>query len=178
MVFAVRTVLFNTISSMVHYIRFLKAPQLYPVSSTRQVVKALISISTDLGDDFLPHDVLLNAKLIHSNGDADTINECQPALWKAGMRVLRIEVEVDATRSKNMRPLSLLVETANRGPATLFEGLPLVVLCDIVSCRSEVGGSAIMREVSTRLERRFMLQPGNMLSVVEDIGESIARHIW
>jgi len=178
MVFAVRTVPKNKFSSMVHYIRFLKAPQLYPVSSTRQVVKALISITTDLGDDFLPIDVLLRAKLIHSNEDADTINECQAALWKAGMRVLRFEVEVDATRSKNMRSLGLLVETANRGPATLFEGLPLVVLCDIVSCRSDVGGSTIMKDVSTRVERRFMLQPSNVLSILEDIGESIARHIW
>ncbi len=178
MVFAVRTVPMNKFSSMVHYIRFLKAPQLYPVSSTRQVVKALISITTDLGDDFLPNDVLLSANLIHCNGDADTINECQPALWKAGMRVLRIEVEVDATRSKDMRPLSLLVETANRGPATLFEGLPLVVLCETVSCRSDVGGSTIRKEISTRIERRFMLQPSNMLSIFEDIGESIARHIW
>lgn len=163
---------------MVHYIRFLKAPQLHPVSSTRQVVKALISISTDLGDDFLPNDVLLNAKLIHSNGEVDTIDECEPALWKAGMRVLRIEVELDVTRSKDTRPLSLLIETANRGPAVLFEGLPLVVLCEIVSCRSHVGGYTTMKEVSTRIERRFMLQPGNMLTISEDIGESIARHIW
>jgi len=87
-------------------------------------------------------------------------------------------VEVDATRSKDMRPLSLLVETANRGPATLFEGLPLVVLCETVSCRSDVGGSTIRKEISTRIERRFMLQPSNMLSIFEDIGESIARHIW
>lgn len=163
---------------MVHYIRFLKAPQLYPVSSTRQLVKALISISTDLGDDFLPNDVLLHAKLIHGNGDADNIDECQPALWKAGMRVLRIEMEVHVIRSRDMRPLSLLVETANSGTATLVEGLSLVVLCEIVSCRSDVGGSCIMKEVSTRMERRFMLQPSNMLSISEDIGESIARHVW
>lgn len=163
---------------MVHYIRFLKAPHLYPVSSTRQLVKALISISTDLGDDFLPNDVLLHAKLIHSIGDADTIDECQLALWKAGMRVLRIEVEVPVTPSKDMRPLSLLVETAHSDTATLVEGLPVVVLCEIVSCRSDVGGSSIMKEVSTRIERRFMLQPSNMLSIFEDIGESIARHTW
>lgn len=162
---------------MVHYIRFLKAPQLHPVSSTHQIVKALISISTDLGDEFLPNDVLLNAKLIHSNGKVDTTNECKPALWRVGMRVLRIEVELDVTRSKDMGPLSLLVESANRGPAVLFEGLPLV-LCEIVSCRSHVGGYTIMEGASTRIERRFMLQPGNMLSISEDIGESIARHIW
>jgi len=163
---------------MVHYIRFLRAPQLCPVSSTRQVVKALISISTDLGDNFFPSDLLLHAKLVNSDRNTDTINECRPALWKAGMRVLRIEMQVEIIRSKDLRPLKMLVETANRGPAALYKGLPLVALCDLVSCWSDVGGSPFVKEVPTRIERRFMLQPNNMLSISEDIGESIARHIW
>ena len=161
---------------MVYYIRFLKAPQSYSIGKAGQVVRALITITSDLGDDFFPSDLILRAKLTPKNNENDTIDQYQPAYWKAGMRVLWIEV--DATRSKEMRPWRLLVTTVHQETATYYDSLSVGALCDIVSCRSDVTEPSLTKPVTARVERHFMLQPGNSLKILEDTGESIARHIW
>lgn len=161
---------------MVHYIRFLKAPQLYSVSKSRQVVKALVTITTDLGDEFLASDLRLHVKLIRSDGNDDPSCESQRAHWKAGMRVLW--VEAGTTHFDEMRISKLLVTTARDGVARLHHNLSEDALHDVVDCRSNISGLATTNIPSSRVERLFMLKPNIILSIFEYTGESIARHIW
>ena len=160
---------------MVHYIRLLKTPR-KEIINGRRYVKALATITNDLGDDYFPTELLLRVKLISTNKAADTNAQYEFVRWKAGMRVLWIEVE--ASCMEDVRPWTLLVSTAKHKAAALHDSLSLASLCDIVSCRSSVTEYSKSEDASTHVERRFELPLGNLLSIFEDTGESIARHIW
>lgn len=161
---------------MVHYIRLLKPPKLQFNGKTHQIVKALITITTDLGDDFFPSDLPLWAKLISST-QHDTRNEYQFACWKAGMRALW--VEVDARLVIDIRSWRLLIAAAGQEAGAAFNSLCPTTLCDIVTFRSDIVAEHVRtKDVSVRVERTFVLSPGNHLSIIEDTRESIARHIW
>ena len=160
---------------MVHYIRFLKTPQKQTING-RRCVKALATITNDLGDDYFPTDLLLRVKLIYTNKAVDTNAQYELVRWKAGMRVLWIEV--DASCMQDMWPWTLLVSTAKHEAAALHDSLSLATLCDIVSCRSSVTEYSKSQHASTHVERCFELPLGNVLSIFEDTGESIACHIW
>ena len=161
---------------MVHYVRFLKPPRLHKIGDSQSLIKALITITTDLGEEFYPFDFALKADLWSEKDGASKPLETSNIQWNSGMRVLWVEVAtaVHASLEWSLRVFSAESSTGSHdGDSIALERLPLVLGC---SCKIDdplrgPGGYG-------RSERRFILQPGNCLRIYEDIGESIARHIW
>ena len=164
---------------MVHYIRFLKAPFICSANNGLRkvhVVKALITITTDLGDDFFAKDVFLDAEVSMSNGEKNA-HYRHRAFWKGGSRVLWIEVDVSCFHQAE-EPWTLAVMSASQEAGLQFDVLSAGTIPEVFSAWSYVSHEAADTANLNRIERRFMLPSGNILSIFEDTGESIARHIW
>lgn len=159
---------------MVHYIRFLKPP----VSNARHVVKALICVTTDLGDDFFRMDLKLRVVLKSESISEESDSQSQDAYWKAGMRALWVEVTMKVDEEAiGMRPKKLSIGLPEHEEVS-FDRLSLDCLPEIVSCHSLVGLSSESHARSMLVERNFMIQRDLRLPLFESCGESIARHIW
>ena len=78
---------------MVYYIRFLKLPKILTVDQSRSVVRALITITTDLGESIYRGDRPLWATLVSPDDNRTTILSRRDFLWKRGMRCLSIEMD-------------------------------------------------------------------------------------
>ena len=162
---------------MVHYIRFLKVPFLCSANNgLHRVVKALITITTDLGDDFLAKDLPLNAELFLSNQQEHS-HYRHRAYWKGGSRVLWTEIDMPCSE-RTEEHWKLAITTAHQATDFQFDILAEDVVCEVFSAWSGINHQTADAVNLDRVERRFMLRPGNVLSILEDTGESIARHIW
>ncbi|KAL8826536.1 MAG: hypothetical protein Q9191_003740 [Dirinaria sp. TL-2023a] len=164
---------------MVHYIRFLKAPFICSANKGLRkvhVVKALITITTDLGDDFFAQDLLLDAEISVSTEEQDSISH-HSAFWKGGSRVLWIEVDAPCLQIVE-EPWRFAVRAARRETSLRVDVLSADAIPEVFSAWSYVSQQAADTDHLNRIERRFMLRSGNVLSILEDTGESIARHIW
>ena len=153
---------------MVWYIRFLKTPKL----DQKGHVRALITITTDLGDVFYPTDLSLYAIIVATNPGEDLMSDWQHVRWKSGMRTLWIEfLDVKAAPLVGLR---LLVNSnqSKRGNRISLEKIPdiLGVWSDSFDINKSQTGSTT--------ERRYRMESGLERVIVEDINESIARHIW
>ncbi len=153
---------------MVHYIRFLKPPKF---DTQKCIVRALVTITTDLGDDFYPADIGLYATVI-SDASKESDTEWEKILWKRGTR--NVWIEVRKTQCKDTRSMGLLVSTQRTLAAdtVLLSNLP-----EILSARCEVFGKE-KPQAGDRIERRYRTNLGNQRAIYEEAGESIARHIW
>ena len=153
---------------MVYYIRFLKPPKF---DIDKCIVRALVTITTDLGDDFYPADIGLYAAVI-----SDTLNESdtewENISWKRGTR--NVWIEIRKSHFNNTRSMRLLVSTRRTLAAdtVLLSNLP-----EILSARTEVFGKE-KPQAGNRIERRYGTNLGNSRAIYEETGESIARHIW
>ncbi|KAI5201750.1 hypothetical protein E4T42_04269 [Aureobasidium subglaciale] len=160
-----------------HYIRFLKTPKVH-VENGAVTLSAVITLTTDLGETFYPHDILLAASLREPDDDGD-IYLRRSLQWKKDMRSLNISL--DLTRTEIDWPARLHVHTkANGAMADSFEEhhsrghLP-----GIISVWSEsLDPTKGIFETRRRVERRFTPLTGRTLNMYEDTGESIARHLW
>ena len=158
---------------MVHYIRFLKAPKVQGINPRQSNVKCLITITTDLGDDFYQGDIMLYANLVWSGKEQVQKRSLRKRFkWRPGLRSLWILYE--SIPSEICRSAHLQVTSSE----THTDGFDSEVYPDILSAWSEDFGIDHSTEASRRVERRLKLRPGNILSIFEDPGESIARHIW
>ncbi|KAL9098768.1 MAG: hypothetical protein Q9163_005632 [Psora crenata] len=150
-----------------HYVRFLKSPKFY-VDKAQSSVKALVTVSTDLGDDFLPAEVKLQAVLLRRSV---TISEWKTFAWKPGMRAIWIEINASPTLLKDTP--SLLVNSRRSTEADDIRTSHLVGVLGASAC---IAG---FNEASSigRVERRLRTTSAE-ICIYEDMGESIARHIW
>ena len=159
-----------------YYIRFLKLLNSKPKDKKDvETIKALVTITTDLGDDFYPADLELVATLVpagsenESNGFSTTQH-----MWRAGMRSLSIEfVIVKSKESANL--LRLCVSGSEH---TNAQELHPTRMPKIISVWSSILAFHNGKQVSKTVERRFLLGDDLPLSIWEESGESIARHLW
>lgn len=160
---------------MVHYIRFLKPPRLQKSRESHSVVKALITITNDLGDELYPADLALKADLVSGVENHAQSHWSREISWKAGMRVLWVEIP-----TTNASPdLEFRITEARSGKnKQCSAAIDLENMPSVVSCGYKIDDPLRGPEGCGRSERRFLLQAGNYLRVEEDIGDSIARHIW
>ena len=157
---------------MIHHIRFLKLPRVEVTGPSSLAIKALITITTDLGDSFFPSRIVLSAGL-WSHGHL--LAENSRFAWEHGMRSLWIEFTL--TKTKQLRwPLQMQVSHAPGGQALNL--LSVERLPQIIDVCSHPIPSQVDGEVSKRVIRMFQLGSGQMLRIHEDNGDSIARHIW
>ena len=153
---------------MVWYIRFQKSPKL----DQQGHVRSLVTITTDLGDAFYPADLKLNAIVVAAEDVKRHISEWQTVYWKSGMRTLWIDIaNVDAISLLDLR-LVVNAETGTEWNVISFESMPEVlgVWSDSFDWDKRQAGSMI--------ERRYRTHSGPERIIMEETGESIARHIW
>ena len=153
---------------MVWYIRFLKSPKL----DQRSHVRALITITSDLGDEFYPADLVLYSIILSSERRENWRSAWEAVKWKSGMRALWIDVaNVQVDPSVDLRLLVSSIKSTEGNSITL-ENIPeiLVVWSDTFDRVKSQAGNVI--------ERRYRTDPDYEKVIMEETGESIARHIW
>ena len=150
-----------------HYIRYLKPPRV-DIKRSGASVKALVTITTDLGDDFLQAELQLHSILLGASG---RISEWRTINWKPGMRVIWIEVDFVLSTLRT-EAFTLLVSCRRNTDADeiAMESFP-----DIMSARSRVSISGV--PPVDKIERRLRTMREE-IHIFEEMGESIARHLW
>ncbi|KAH0253533.1 hypothetical protein KCU91_g18440, partial [Aureobasidium melanogenum] len=161
-----------------HYVRFLKTPKVH-VENGSVTLTAVITLTTDLGETFYPHDLQLAATLRQPDQDGD-IYLRRTLQWRQDMRSLN--VTLDLTRTEIDWPAQLHVHT-KENKAAMFDCFEDHAsrghLPGIVSVWSEsLNPTKGTFETHRRVERRFTPLTGRTLNIYEDTGESIARHLW
>ena len=153
---------------MAWYIRFLKPPKL----DQKGHVRALITITTDLGDDFYPADFSLHAMIVTTEYEEDWMSEWQTVKWKSGMRTLWIDiVNADADPPVNLR-LIVNTEQSKEGNSISLGNIP-----EIFGVWSDTFDGD-QRQARKMVERRYRTDSGPERTIMEETGESIARHVW
>ena len=153
---------------MVWYIRFLKTPKFYQESN----VKALITVTTDLGDAFYPRDLTLHAMIVIAESEKNWMSEWRTVKWKNGMRCLWIDIDHLNTGTPVDLRLVVNSEQSKEGSSVSLENIPeiLGVWSDTFDWAENVA--------SNKIERRYRTHYGKEMAIFEETDESIARHIW
>ncbi|KAF2034654.1 hypothetical protein EK21DRAFT_97297 [Setomelanomma holmii] len=159
------------------YIRFLKSPRVVTEKGTqRDQIFCLITITSDLGESFLPYDVQLSAELLSSE-PREVVLVWRTVQWTAGMRSLPITFPFTKSRASSKYRIRVGVEPRSRHDT--FDNFCDEGSCGIVSAwSSHFAPSANALEKQNLVERRFKLGDSQALSMFEETGESIARHLW
>lgn len=155
---------------MVHYIRFLRTPQVSDVSRKSLDVSAVVAVTTDLGDAFLSQDLTLVARIVDATRNGEILCSAEFS-WKVGCRAVKISVPCNP--KLNGRLVCLQVTTRDTIAACASCQVPAVV--DIWSTAFHVKPRAKSEAV---VERRLQLTGKSTARIWEETGDSIARHIW
>ncbi|KAK4164583.1 putative methyltransferase-domain-containing protein [Cladorrhinum sp. PSN259] len=162
-----------------HYIKLLRPPVVERVRS-EQILKIVLAITTDLGDSYLsPKEAIdllvIGAYTAQKDGQDQLVpvNLTQRSVpkWRTGMRVLKIDLPLPPhpITTIQVRPLNrqlTALGTTDIYPPT-GQGL-------IMAAFSDIGQTSPVCFRSLRLPT-----PDNQtFQVEEDMGDSIARHIW
>lgn len=152
---------------MVHYIRFLKIPQTV-VKHRQTYVRALVTVTTDLGETFYPGDCELFAVLLGHNDQV--LSPWSVSQWRSTMRNVWIEVKVQSPPNA-LQDFSILVnDTKSASPDEVTPE------CVMLSARCAVPFPTTM-EPDYAVQRALKTHQAS-LRIYEEMGESIARHIW
>lgn len=155
---------------MVHYIRFLKLPKVIHREGNTSI-KALITITTDLGESFFDGRLTLVASIRGANLNIVYLQRTYE--WNPQRRTLDIELTFKV--KDVVWPVRCHVGPANGAPIvlTVSERIPAVV--SIWSDYLSNSGSVLESQL---VERLFELSDRSILHIWEEPTESIARHIW
>lgn len=159
---------------MVYYIRFLKLPKISPVDHSRALVRALVTITSDLGESIYPGHLPLWVTVFSPDENPTAILARRDFFWKRGMRCLSIEIEARPIPTGTWS--ARMVVTAHR--TAVVDSLSTESIPDYVSAWSDVFGSDATKDNCPWVMRRFGPKEGITLNIREDTGESIARHVW
>ncbi|KAL1793211.1 hypothetical protein ACET3X_008193 [Alternaria dauci] len=158
------------------YIRFLKSPRIVTDKATsRKQVSCLVTITSDLGDSFLPYDFRLAAELLATADSQENVLLWSTVQWTAGMRSLPITFPLPKSRAS----WSHLRVRVGGEPKRRHDELAAISESDargVVSAWSPPFTSDI--DAPKLVERRFKLLDGPVTAIWEETGESIARHLW
>ena len=155
---------------MVYYVRFLKPPVLSEVDEKTVLITSVVTVTTDLGDIALPSNVDLLVRLVEVK-DTDQIIDQLIYPWQGGKRALSIFQTCPKTHEKGN--LRVHVSTPETEQSRVEFRIPGIL--DIWSSpfRLEQLGRS-----STMVERRFEFAGNVCISIWEETGNTIARHIW
>ncbi|KAL7619820.1 hypothetical protein AAE478_010365 [Parahypoxylon ruwenzoriense] len=177
-----------------HYIRLLR-PAKFDASDKKPFISLLLTITTDLGDSFLhpdePIDLIIAAEA--AAGGSLLLETGRPPRWSAGMRVLDVKAPVkphlksgDVTCSIKIHPAA--VQSLPLGRMRTSDVLPWSVTPSDSPARKGLIMPATVEMVNgvcspvciRTLRLSLGPRPGDELDLdfEEDIGESIARHVW
>ncbi|KAM0272600.1 hypothetical protein ACHAQH_008632 [Verticillium albo-atrum] len=172
-----------------HYIRLLRPPSFSTDRRGASSVHVVLTITTDLGDSFLKPEAPIKLKtgIYEASVDADgrkpqpsDIKASQILDWRPGTRVLKTDLPLGICSSTNLRVF--VFPTAQAWAGSTWDvvsslrpddrGRILPVWADVHYPGMEAPHVSFRRLRIGREEAPAYVQ------VEEDIGESIARHIW
>ncbi|KFY46944.1 hypothetical protein V495_02155 [Pseudogymnoascus sp. VKM F-4514 (FW-929)] len=171
-----------------HYVRFLKPPQITQdaKSPDQYILYAKITVVNDLGESFLWCDIPVEATIRDCNG---VTVATQSLIWKFEKRQLEVRLVMSQKQAKKAAyqlpyQLSVWPSTGDFTPYNLAE-----VLSINRGQTNRPADGAVLRGLSSpfrpvaepihpAIYRHFKLDGGTTMSIDEDTGESIARHIW
>jgi len=147
---------------MVYYIRFLKTPKV-----ENGKLRALVTITTDLGDSFYPGNVTIHALVAETYPQdiSSWESEWHQTQWKSGTRNAWIEIKGIPYGKWRRYQLILSSKETKSGNITFLNDLP-----EVMGARCVNNGKLV--------ERRYRTESGHERLLYEESGESIARHIW
>ncbi|TQV97846.1 UPF0665 family protein c [Cordyceps javanica] len=173
-----------------HYVRFLRPPKVIRQAGLH--LELVFTITTDLGDSFLHPDAPIDLHIVAEIKDSPDASRLKltkkgQAVWKSGMRVAKQKIAVP-------RPLQAALASGTRVDICVTAGKDIsadgaqVILSSserdescgqIMPVWAALSSSNERTDVSTR---RILLDDAGAsryhLELEEEIGESIARHIW
>lgn len=155
---------------MVHYVRFLRTPQVSDVSRKSLEVSAVVAVTTDLGDAFFSEDLTLVARIVEATGKGEILCSTDHE-WKNGSRAVKLNVPCNT--KLNGRLVHLQVTTRDTISASSLSQIPSVI--DVWSTSFHIKPRAKSDSV---VERRLQMQGKSTVRIWEETGDSIARHIW
>lgn len=157
------------------YVRFLKPPRLVVDKGSKPQISCLITITSDLGDSFLPYDVELAAELL-SLHQTEEIVVWRTVQWKAGMRSLPITFPL----TKNLKAQKFRLRVGGEPKSTYddYGKLSGEATCGVVSVWSQEFNPSGTTAAAKLVDRCFSLMDGHVICISEETGESIARHLW
>jgi hypothetical protein len=159
------------------YIRFLKTPRVAIEKGTsRNQISCLVTITSDLGDSFLPYDIQLVAEVLSLQPEEE-VAVWRTVQWKAGMRSLPITFPLK--KSSKSSEFRIRVGVEPKAQHDEYFKLSEEGACGVVSAWSQLFGLSATAGAAEKLViRRFKLPSGLIVSIYEETGESIARHLW
>ncbi|KAL7919341.1 putative methyltransferase domain-containing protein [Trichoderma austrokoningii] len=180
-----------------HYIRLLKSPT-QSRSGKRHMLDLVFTITTDLGDSFLYADEPINLAIyaeIPSDSDPqkkDLVGfsrGTENLQWRSGMRVAKPSVDISSLMqqtSNSRRKVAICISADGYSARTVSD----ILATTVVSQEEEPAGQIMPvwitldpSEGEVEISTRRLYLPGtsgqeDYVELEEEIGESIARHIW
>lgn len=160
---------------MVYYIRFLKTPRLQKQKTGSTSASALICITTDLGDAFLAQDLDLLVTL-HLAQHENKIIYQERLQWQGIKRELTISL--GPLPPQLSQQLMTMKVTASKDPTSSDPLLDQSSVPLVIGGRSVTFGGSRSLVADKLIERSFRVNQSVELSIWEETGNSIARHIW
>jgi hypothetical protein len=169
-----------------HYIRFCRPPEVQ-AGRSQSTVKTVLTITTDLSDSFLAPRTPVQLAVIGAYTERKdgkdqlipvNLTQNSPPTWRAGMRVLKLDLPLPPRplETIQIRPLSRqLTAMSTEDVLPGNQGLIMAVYADMPRPGDGRAPSVCFR--SLRLSAGAVAT-GQPLQIEEDLGESIARHIW
>jgi Lysine methyltransferase len=160
---------FFTNEAMVHYFRFLSPPQVSQGQRKDFTVSAVVAVTTDLGDTFLAEDIDLQCRIVGTSQKPNVVKE-QAFSWKGGSLALKITVAVSSkhvslSQFVRMHVMPSVVETISCVPKVM----------DVWSVPFELANG---QRAEPLVDRELLIPGQTDLKIREEMGDSIARHIW
>ena len=155
---------------MVHYIRYLRTPQIGEASKKSFEITADVAVTTDLGDSFLSADITLLVRVVDATKSGEILDATEIS-WKSGMRAAKINLQCNAKHTNRL--VYLHVTTRDTIASVTACNVPTIV--DVWSTRFI---SKPKSKAEALVERRLQLQGKSWARIWEETGDSIARHIW
>ncbi|CZR61207.1 uncharacterized protein PAC_11103 [Phialocephala subalpina] len=162
-----------------HYIRFLKVPRLIRIGRDQRTLTAKITITTDLGESFLATDVVVEALLEFPSGVPIPNAKQSRHTWagKNGMRSIEVSIAVPRKHTGLLRMSVRAVERKYADVESLQDTFSPALPGGIVAVNSMPIDIDSSHTSEALAKRRFSTNLGS-ISIWEETGESIARHIW
>ena len=134
------------------------------------ILKAVIAVTTDLGETFYPQDLDLVATVRALEDDGEIFLR-RKVTWRAGSRSTHIAFDV--SRQDVDWPACLHVKAKGFGKHS-YGFLPPIA--DIWS--QSLNPTRGIMDSGRLVERRFVSSANRTVSLLEEAGDSIARHLW
>lgn len=175
-----------------HYIRFLKPPSIIPQQKRQSdyLLSSRVTITTDLGESFLCYDLELVAELREDYNES-VVYDRRTFYWKSGSRHLDIAWHVQCGNGKSAAtigwPCTLTIYCTSQDiHPTNLSNLLLESASEeewglsgsVVGVASEPFSIAKLNSTEGRVRRSFGTARDQSVIIWEEIGESIARHVW